>query len=149
MIRRVILLVSAAFILTTLPTMAASGHNNSAKAFSISTAQETTGAKYEMTAAEVKKRLAKGHITVLDVRGDVGGEMIKGAQHVPLAKLDDWAKGHSKSTLVVSYCTCAHDEAAESATGKLRGMGFTQAFTLKGGLQAAKTAGIAVGPPSE
>ncbi|HKV40933.1 MAG TPA: rhodanese-like domain-containing protein [Blastocatellia bacterium] len=111
--------------------------------------QEDESAKYEMSAVDVKKHLARGDIELLDVRSELNGEILKGAIHVPVSKIDDWAKTQSKKKLIVSYCTCPHDEAANSATNKLRAMGFTNAFALKGGLNGGRSAGIAVIAPKE
>ncbi|MGH9760806.1 MAG: rhodanese-like domain-containing protein [Blastocatellia bacterium] len=121
--------------------------------------------KHEITAAELKKKIVedgvfggaqKGKIVILDVRTDLGDEIIKGALHAPLDKLNEWVEGtgrvysfpDKRTALVVTYCACPHDGAAESATAKLRELGFGQVYTLKGGLQAAKAAGIETAKPA-
>ena len=59
-----------------------------------------------ITPAEVKKRMDAGEKTiVVDSRSSPGDTIIKGAVHVPNAKLDAWAKDIAKDTLIVSYCT--------------------------------------------
>jgi len=106
--------------------------------------------KHEITAVELKHRLDKKEkVTIIDSRGSVSGQTIKGAVHVPNAELDGWAKGIDKAAYIVTFCTCPHDEAAEAAVVKLRGMGFKNAFSLKGGLNAAMQAGIPTADVSE
>ena len=124
----------------------------------------TKDVKHEITAAELKKKIVedglfggtqKGKIVILDVRTDLGDEIIKGALHAPLERLNDWVEGtgrvysfpDKRTALVVTYCACPHDEAAERATAKLRELGFGEVYALKGGLQAAKAAGIEVAKP--
>ena len=106
--------------------------------------------KYEMSAKDLKMRLDKGEKTIIvDARSHLNGQIIKGAVQVPGDKLDEWAKGVDKGAVIVTYCTCPHDEAAESEMHKLRGMGFKNAFSLSGGLDAARAAGIEVIVPKE
>jgi rhodanese-related sulfurtransferase len=110
----------------------------------IAPAQEQSGAaKHEITAADLKKRLDKHQATIiLDSRGSVSGQTIKDAQHVPTSEVDEWAKSVAKTSFIVTFCTCPHDEAAEASVAKLRNLGFENAFSLKGGLNAAIQAGI-------
>jgi|SRR5580704_8873212 rhodanese-related sulfurtransferase len=113
-------------------------------------AQESDGAKYEMTAVELKHRLDKNEkTTILDARGTVNGQTIKGALHVPTSEVEAWSKNVSKAAFIVSFCTCPHDEAANASVAKLRGLGFKNAFSLKGGLNAAMQAGIPTADVSE
>jgi len=98
-----------------------------------------------ISATDLKQRLDKGeHIVILDARSQPTGLMINGAIHVPVSGIEEWAKTADKKTVIVSYCTCPHDEAADSEVEKLRALGFSNAFSLTGGLDAARTAGIAV-----
>jgi rhodanese-related sulfurtransferase len=107
-------------------------------------------AKHEMTAGDLKMKLDKGEkVVVVDARTNVGTEMIKGAHHVPTSKLAEWAKDMDKETVIVTYCTCPHDEAAINEVNQLRGMGFTNAYSLAGGLAAARQVGIEIGAPAE
>jgi rhodanese-related sulfurtransferase len=106
------------------------------------------GAKPEMMAKDLKARLDKGDkIIIIDARHDLGGQILKGAIHVPSDKLDDWAKSADKNAVIVTYCTCPHDEAAEAEVQSLQKMGFKNSFSLKGGLDAARAAGIEVVTP--
>ncbi|HKV40950.1 MAG TPA: rhodanese-like domain-containing protein [Blastocatellia bacterium] len=105
-------------------------------------------AKHGISAKDLKARLDKREQTVIiDARSNLGGEIIKGAIHVPADKLDEWAASASKTMFVVTYCTCPHDEAADAAVHKLRALGFENAFSLSGGLNAARTAGLDVVAP--
>jgi rhodanese-related sulfurtransferase len=105
--------------------------------------EESDGVKHSITAEDLKKRLDKKEKTfILDSRGTVNGETIKGSVHVPVAQVEDWAKTISKDAFIVTFCTCPHDEAADASVAKLRGLGFKNAFSLKGGLNAAQQTGI-------
>lgn len=106
--------------------------------------------KHEITAKELKQRMDKGEkVIIIDARHNLNGEIIKGAVHVPMDKLEDWAKGIDKKTVIVSYCTCPHDEAAESEVKSLQEWGYTNAYSLKGGMNAAREAGFAIVAPPE
>ena len=106
--------------------------------------------KPQITATQLKERLDKGEkVTIIDARHDVGGQIVKGAIHVPMDKLEDWAKGVDKDAMIVTYCTCPHDEAADAEVEKLRQMGFKNSFALSGGLEAARIAGFEVVPPAD
>jgi len=105
---------------------------------------------YEMTAQDLKQRLDKGDkIVILDAREGLNGQIIKGAIHLPEDKLEEWAKTADKGAVIVTYCTCPHDEASESEVHKLRRMGFPKTFSLKGGLNAARAAGIEIVAPKD
>ena len=109
---------------------------------------DVASAKNEMSATDLKAKLDKGDkVVVIDARTNVGTEMIKGALHVPVVNIADWAKDKDKSTVVVTYCTCPHDEAAAAEVKQLRDLGFTNAFVLAGGMSAAKAAGMQTAPP--
>lgn len=106
--------------------------------------------KPQITAAQLKERLDKGEkVTIIDARHDVGGQIVKGAIHVPMDKLEDWAKGVDKDAMIVTYCTCPHDEAADAEVEKLRQMGFKNSFALSGGLEAARISGFEIVPPAD
>jgi rhodanese-related sulfurtransferase len=106
--------------------------------------------KHEITAQALKQRLDKGEkVVILDARHDLNGQIIKGAVHVPGDKLEGWAKDVDKKTVIVTYCTCPHDEAAEAEVTSLRGWGYENAFSLKGGMNAAREAGLEIVAPTE
>lgn len=106
--------------------------------------------KPQITATQLKERLDKGEkITIIDARHDVGGQIVKGAIHIPMDKLEDWAKDVDKNAMIVTYCTCPHDEAADAEVEKLRQMGFKNSFALSGGLEAARLAGFEVVAPAD
>ena len=103
-----------------------------------------------MTAKDLKARLDKGDkIIIVDARHELGGQILKDAVHVPSDNLEDWAKTIDKSAVIVTYCTCPHDEAADAEMKKLRELGFKNAYSLTGGMDAAKAAGIEVVKPTE
>lgn len=106
--------------------------------------------KPQITAKDLKARLDKGEkVTIIDARHDVGGQILKGAIHVPMDKLEEWAKDADKDAVIVTYCTCPHDEAADAEVQKLQKMGFKKAYALSGGMDAARSAGIDVVTPAE
>lgn len=135
MLTAVVLSLMAAASLFAAPRMAADSNDE---------------AKREMTAQELKQRLDKGEkVVILDARHDLGGQIIKSALHVPSDKLEAWAKTVDKTTVIVTYCTCPHDEAAEAEVKSLTSWGFENAYSLKGGMSAARAAGLEIVPPTE
>ncbi len=107
-------------------------------------------AKQQMTAKDLKARLDKGDkVIIIDARHDLGGQILKGAIHVPSDKLGDWAKDADKDSVIVTYCTCPHDEAADAEMHSLLQMGFKNAYSLTGGMNAAREAGIEVVTPAD
>lgn len=110
----------------------------------------TESLKPQIAAKDLKARIDKGEkITIIDARHDVAGEMIKGAIHVPSDRLEAWARTANRDLVIVTYCTCPHDEAADGEVKQLRQMGFTNAYALSGGLDAARAAGFAVVAPAD
>ena len=113
-------------------------------------AKASPDTKPQITAKELKERLDKGEkLIIIDARHDVGGQIMKGAIHVPMDKLEDWAKDADKDAVIVTYCTCPHDEAADAEVAKLQKMGFKKAYALSGGLDAARSAGFEVVTPAD
>ena len=109
-----------------------------------------SAAKQQMTAKELKARLDKGEkVIIIDARHDLGGQIIKGALHVPSDKLDAFAKDADKNAVIVTYCTCPHDEAADAEVVTLLQMGFKNAYALTGGMDAARAAGIEIVTPDD
>jgi len=107
-------------------------------------------AKQQITAKDLKARLDKGDkVVIIDARHDLVGQILKGAIHVPSDKLEEWAKTADKDAVIVTYCTCPHDEAADAEMEKLLQMGFKNAYSLTGGMDAARSAGIEVVTPAE
>src|SRR5882724_4278531 len=63
-------------------------------------------AKQQMTAKDLKARLDKGDkVIIIDARHELGGQILKGAIHIPMDKLDEWARDVDKSSVIVTYCT--------------------------------------------
>jgi rhodanese-related sulfurtransferase len=99
-----------------------------------------------MTAADARRRQQrKAKIVFVDTRSTVDGDAIEGAYNVPLEVVEAWAKRVPKTTLVVAYCTCEDDGLARDAVLTLQRLGFTNAYVLAGGLDAARAAGIPTG----
>jgi rhodanese-related sulfurtransferase len=96
-----------------------------------------------VTAEEVKTQLDAGaKVYVIDNRSSFTGQMAKGATHVPIAKIAEWAKEIPKDAMIVAYCTCGAEETSTVAVEKLQKLGFTNAWALKGGLNAWQTVGL-------
>jgi rhodanese-related sulfurtransferase len=105
--------------------------------------------KHEITAQELKQRIEKGEkVVIVDARHDLNGQIIKSAVHVPMDKLEEWAKGIDKKMVIVTYCTCPHDEAAEAEVKSLQDWGYANAYSLKGGMNAAREAGLEIVAPT-
>jgi rhodanese-related sulfurtransferase len=99
-----------------------------------------------MTAVDVRRRQQrKARIVFIDTRDPVDGDAIAGAYNVPLGVVEAWARRVPKTTFVVAYCTCEDDGLAREAVLALQRMGFTNAYVLAGGLDAARAAGIPTG----
>ena len=63
-------------------------------------------AKQQMTAKDLKMRLDKGEkVIIIDARHELGGQILKGAIHVPSDKLEAWARDADKNSVIVTYCT--------------------------------------------
>src|SRR5947207_1838030 len=82
-----------------------------------------------ISVAELHDRLAKGEVTLIDVR-DADAYLdahIPGAMHIPLARIDGEISYLPKGKPIVTYCTCPHDEAAADANMILNHGGITNA----------------------
>ena len=101
-------------------------------------------ADQRITLEAVRARLdSKEKVVFVDSRGNVAGApMVKGAAHVPLASAETWAANVPKDSFIVAYCACASEGSSLNLVGKLRAMGFTNAYALKGGIQGWKAAGL-------
>lgn len=96
-----------------------------------------------VTADEVKSQIDAGtKVYVIDNRSSFTGQMAKGAAHVPIAKIAEWAKEIPKDAMIVAYCTCGAEQTSTLAVEKLQKLGFTNAWALKGGLNAWQTVGL-------
>jgi hypothetical protein len=59
-----------------------------------------------ITPAEVEQRQAAGEKPiVVDTRGGVSGDIVKGAQLVTGDRIQAWSKDVPKNALIVTYCT--------------------------------------------
>jgi rhodanese-related sulfurtransferase len=136
--------VLPAMVLAIIITAASGATGNG---FAVTVSRPAPQDKEHITARDLKQKLDKGHkVIILDARSQFGPEIIKGAVHVPTADVEEWAKKASKKAFIVTYCTCAHDEASDAEMKKLRELGFTSTFSLTGGLEAARSAGIPIVP---
>ena len=110
-----------------------------------SSAFTTAGEEPEVSASDLKAKVdSKESVIIIDTRKEVQRQTIKGAIHVPLTQIKEWAKTADKSQLIVTFCACPHDETSQAAVHILRGLGFENAFSLTGGFYAARQAGLEV-----
>ena len=112
----------------------------------VAIAASPAAAARSMTGEQVRrKQLRKAKITILDTRSSIDGDVIDGAYNVTPDLVSAWAARVPKSTLIVAYCTCEDDGLSIQAVEALQQMGFKNAFVLKGGLDAARAAGVPMG----
>jgi rhodanese-related sulfurtransferase len=101
-----------------------------------------------MKAEDLKKKLDAGEkVVVVDGRDDLDGQIVKGAVQVSEMQLVPWSEKAPKDVPLVFYCTCTDDGIAIGDVVGLQNLGFTNAYYLEGGLDAARKAGIAVVKP--
>jgi len=149
-IRNMLLAAMATMVLVAAGAFAQTVKHDHRSAKAADSKDSADAAKQQMTAKDLKARLDKGDkVIIIDARHDLGGQILKGAIHVPSDKLDDWAKDADKSAVIVTYCTCPHDEAADAEMLRLLQMGFKNAYSLTGGMDAARAAGIEVVTPAD
>lgn len=106
-------------------------------------AQQPPSAEVQSTTAEeLKTKVVKNQVTVIDVRSTEAYansvQKIKGAIHVKLRRLKyrldfEPLKSVSKDSEVVTYCSCPNDEASIAAARILMDAGFKRVRFLKGG----------------
>lgn len=95
--------------------------------------------------AELKERMRKGLVTVLDVRPEDEFRLghLRGAVNVPLSKLARWLNRLDRDTEIVAYCRGPYCVLSFEAVAQLRARGFT-ARRLDGGFPEWKAAGLPV-----
>jgi rhodanese-related sulfurtransferase len=102
-----------------------------------------------MSADDLKKQIDTGsHVVIVDAREDLAGEIVKGAVQVTDDQLVAWSDKAPKDVPLVFYCTCDDDGLAIGEVVGLQNLGFTNAYYLKGGLEAARKAGIPIVKPA-
>jgi len=98
-----------------------------------------------ITTTELKARLQKKSVVVLDVRPEqefLAGH-IAGARSVPIAELKQRLKGLPKTKDIVAYCRGPYCVFADEAVALLRAKGF-EAFRLEEGFPEWKNAGLPI-----
>lgn len=100
----------------------------------------------KMSAEALRRRQkSKAKTIILDTRETIDSEVLDGAYNVPVELIEAWARNKPKSTFIVTYCTCSDDGLAIDAVLALQRLGFTNAYVLEGGVDAARAAGIPMG----
>jgi len=96
-----------------------------------------------VTRAELKERMRKGLVTVLDVRPEDEFRLghLAGAVNVPLGKLAGWLKRLDRDTEIVAYCRGPYCVLSFEAVAQLRARGFN-ARRLQDGFPEWKAAGL-------
>jgi rhodanese-related sulfurtransferase len=99
----------------------------------------------QVTASELKRRLARGDVVVLDVRPEVEyrAAHIAGARSAPLESLASLAPKLSRRREIVAYCRGPYCVYADDAVRELRGYGL-KARRLDVGLPEWRRAGLPV-----
>ncbi|HEV7923609.1 MAG TPA: rhodanese-like domain-containing protein [Thermoanaerobaculia bacterium] len=97
-----------------------------------------------VTVEETRSLLARNDAVLVDVRGQVPFELqrIAGAVSIPLGTIAARASELPKDKLIVTYCTCSHDELSVSAVVALQKAGIERAAALQGGMNAWTAAGL-------
>jgi rhodanese-related sulfurtransferase len=99
----------------------------------------------QVSAAELRERLARGDVVVLDVRPEAEYDAghIAGARSVPLPALDSFAEGLSPRREIVAYCRGPYCVYADDAVRLLRRRGL-KARRLDVGFPEWRRAGLPV-----
>lgn len=113
-------------------------------AAAVSSAPNPEDAVARVTVEETRAALAKNDAVLVDVRGDVPFylQRIAGAVSIPLGLIGARAAELPKDKLIVTYCTCSHDELSVAAALALQKAGVERAAALRGGMDAWTTAGL-------
>jgi rhodanese-related sulfurtransferase/biotin operon repressor len=95
--------------------------------------------------AELRQRMKKGLVTLLDVRPEDEFRLahLPGAVNVPLSKLTRWLLRADKKVEIVAYCRGPYCILSFEAVAHLRGQGF-KARRLEDGFPEWKAAGLPV-----
>lgn len=101
----------------------------------------------EVTPQELKERMAKGGVVVLDVRenDEVANCRIPKSVHIPLAEVNRRLKELDPEKEIVVYCAAGVRSARASKI--LDGAGFKKVKNMKGGIRNWMTSGGAVEGP--
>jgi len=97
---------------------------------------------------ELRERMRKGLVTVLDVRPEAEFRLghLPGAVNVPLRKLARWLNRLDKETEIVAYCRGPYCVLSFEAVAQLRARGF-KARRLQDGFPEWKAAGLPIEAP--
>jgi rhodanese-related sulfurtransferase/biotin operon repressor len=95
--------------------------------------------------AELRERMRKGLVTVLDVRPEVEFRLghLPGAVSVPLRKLARWLGQQGKNAEIVAYCRGPYCVLSFEAVAQIRARGF-KAHRLEDGFPEWKAAGLPI-----
>ena len=95
--------------------------------------------------AELRQRVKKGLVTILDVRPEAEFKQghLPGAVNVPLSKLGLRLRGLNKKTEIVAYCRGAYCVLSFEAVAQLRALGFN-ARRLEDGYPEWRASGMPV-----
>ena len=94
---------------------------------------------------DLRERMKKGLVTVLDVRpaDEFEHGHVPGAVNVPLSKVDGWLRRRDKKTEIIAYCRGPYCVLSFEAVAQMRARGF-KARRLEDGFPEWKAAGLPV-----
>lgn len=99
-----------------------------------------------VTVTELKDLLAKNEAVVIDVRNAAAFDAghIKGSKLIPEAELANHVSELPKDKLIVTYCSCSHEQTAIRAVNDLKTRGIENTAALLGGYNSWQSAGLPI-----
>ncbi|MES1939911.1 hypothetical protein T5B8_06698 [Salinisphaera sp. T5B8] len=115
-------------------------------ALAVNEALRTVKGHKPIPANEAVRLMNTEDAIVVDTRSaaDFKKAHILNAKHVPMAGIEERAKEISKNTDRTIICYCGIGNVAPQAVAKLRKLGYTRAYALKGGINAWQGDGMPV-----
>lgn len=103
-----------------------------------------SGTRRPLSASEAVRLMNTHDAVVVDIRSaaDYKKNHIINAVHVPVAGIDDRAGEISKDTSRTIICYSGPGNQAAQAADKLRKLGYTNVYTLRGGINAWEADGL-------
>jgi rhodanese-related sulfurtransferase len=108
--------------------------------------QQRLGPTREVGAMQATQLINRQNALILDVREtqEYEGGRVPNAMHLPLSQLAGRGQELKKFTSRPVIAYCERGSRSRSAAGKLAKLGFSEVYTLRGGLRAWADAGLPV-----